>query len=95
MTLDDIVLKALEDGRPVTVNDVLDHLKAHIVRRLEAPIRDKLNRLRVRGVVVREGRGGPNRKFTYRLVKPELAAEAIGCDRSKIIVQLGLRVRDL
>jgi hypothetical protein len=31
-----------------------------------------------RGIVVREGRGGAHREFTYRSVRPHLAAKAIG-----------------
>jgi hypothetical protein len=31
-----------------------------------------------RGVVVREGRGRPHREFTYKLVRPDRAAKAIG-----------------
>jgi DNA-binding transcriptional ArsR family regulator len=69
MTLDDIILKALDDG-PVTVKD--------IVKRLERRVRVRLDKLRVRGVVVREGRGGANRQFTYRLLRPDLAAKALG-----------------
>ena len=69
MTLDDILLKGLEGG-PSTVND--------IVKRLERPVRIKLDKLRVRGVVLREGRGGAHREFTYRLLRPDLAAKALG-----------------
>jgi hypothetical protein len=69
MTVDDILLKALED-RPVTVNDILKHF--------ERRVRIRLNKLRVRGVVVREGRGGARREFTYRLVRPDIAAQALG-----------------
>jgi hypothetical protein len=57
MTVDDILLKALEGGGPVTVNDILKHF--------ERRVRIRLNKLRVRGVVVREGRGGAHREFTY------------------------------
>jgi hypothetical protein len=66
MTVDEIVLQALEGG-PVTVDD--------IIRRLENPVRIKLEKLRVRGVVIREGRGGPHRKFTYKLLRPDRATE--------------------
>jgi hypothetical protein len=66
MTLDDVLRRALEGGGPVTIKD--------IIKRLEGPVRRKLDRLRVRGVVVREGRGGPYREFTYTL-RPEFAAE--------------------
>jgi predicted ArsR family transcriptional regulator len=68
ITVDDILIKALEDG-PITVRD--------IAKRLERQVRDKLRKLRVRGVVLREGKGRPNREFTYRLLRPELAAEAL------------------
>jgi hypothetical protein len=69
MTFDEILLKALEGGDPVTVNDILKHF--------EGRVRVRLNKLRVRGVVVREGRGGAYRKFTYRLVRPNVAAKAL------------------
>ncbi|HZZ21137.1 MAG TPA: hypothetical protein VFE60_00460 [Roseiarcus sp.] len=65
MTLDDIILKALEDG-PVTVKGV--------TKRFERRVCIRLDRLRVRGVVVREGRGGVYREFTYRL-RPDHAAK--------------------
>jgi hypothetical protein len=68
MTVDDILLKALEDG-PATVNDILKHF--------ERRVRIRLDKLRVRGVVTREGRGGPHREFTYRVLRPELAAKAL------------------
>jgi hypothetical protein len=69
MTVDDTILKALEGG-PVTVNDILKHF--------EKRVRIRLAKLRVRGVVIREGRGGAHREFTYRLARPDLAAKAIG-----------------
>jgi hypothetical protein len=68
MTLDDILLKALEGG-PVTVKD--------IAKRFEKPLRIKLDKLRVRGIVIREGGGGAHRQFTYRLLCPDLAAKAL------------------
>jgi predicted transcriptional regulator len=68
-SVDDILLKALEDGGPATVNDIL--------KRYERRVRMRLNKLRVRGVVVREGRGGGHREFTYRLVRPDVAAKAL------------------
>jgi hypothetical protein len=40
-------------------------------------VRRRLEKLRVPGVVVREGRGGRNREFTYRLVRPDRVAKAI------------------
>ena len=70
MTVDDILLKALEGGGPATVNDILKHF--------ESRVRIRLDKLRVRGVVVREGRGGPHREFTYRLLRPDIAAKALG-----------------
>ena len=68
MTLDDILLKVLEDG-PATVND--------IVERLEGRVRIRLNMLRARGVVICEGRGGAHREFTYKLLRPAVAAKAV------------------
>ena len=68
MTLDDIILKVLEDG-PVTVKDV--------GKRCERRVRIRLNKLRVRGIVLREGKGGAHREFTYRLLRPKLAAKAL------------------
>jgi hypothetical protein len=67
--VDDILLQALEDG-PATVNDIL--------KRFERRVRIRLDKLRVRGVVVRTGRGGPHREFTYRLARPDIAAKALG-----------------
>jgi hypothetical protein len=69
MTIDEVILKALEDG-PVTVNDITERFVSRVRMRLE--------KLRVRGIVVREGRGGAHRKFTYRLVRPDRAAKALG-----------------
>jgi hypothetical protein len=68
-TVDDILLKALEGG-PAAVND--------IVKRFERRARIRLDKLRVRGVVTREGKGGPHREFTYRLLRPDLASKALG-----------------
>jgi predicted ArsR family transcriptional regulator len=70
MTVDEVILKALEDGHPVTVNDV--------TKCFTGSVRMRLEKLRVRGVVVRDGRGRPHREFTYRLVRPDRAAKAIG-----------------
>jgi hypothetical protein len=70
MTVDDVILKALESGDPVTVNDV--------IKRFADRVRVRLEKLRVRGVVVREGRGRSHREFTYKLVRPDRAAKAIG-----------------
>jgi hypothetical protein len=69
MTVDEVILRALEGGHAVTANDVTGRF---LVR-----VRGRLEKLRVRGVVVREGRGGPNREFTYRLVRPDRVAKAI------------------
>ena len=66
-TVDDILLKALEGG-PATVNDIL--------KGFERRVRVRLDKLRVRGIVIR--RGGANREFTYRLVRPDVAAKALG-----------------
>jgi hypothetical protein len=73
MTVDDVILSALEGG-PVTVND--------ITKRFETRVRMRLDKLRVRGVVLREGRGGSHREFTYRLLRPDLAAKAL---REKVV----------
>jgi hypothetical protein len=70
MTIDDILSKALGGGEPATVNDILKHF--------ERRVRIRLNKLRVRGLLVREGRGGPHREFTYRLLRPDLSAKALG-----------------
>jgi hypothetical protein len=69
-TVDEVILKALEGGHPVTVNDVTKSFTGWVRMRLE--------KLRVRGVVVRDGRGRSHREFTYRLVRPDRAAKAIG-----------------
>ena len=68
-TVDDIILSALEGG-PATVHDIVMHF--------EKRVRLRLDKLRVRGIVLREGRGGAHRKFTYRLLRPDLAAKALG-----------------
>ena len=70
MTVDEFILQALQRGEPVTVRD--------IGKRFEARVRMRLNKLRVRGIVLWEGKGGAHRKFTYRLLRPDLAAKAIG-----------------
>jgi hypothetical protein len=70
MTVDEVILKALEGGRPITVNDV--------TKCFTGSVRMRLEKLRVRGVVVREGRGRAHREFTYKLVRPDRAAKAIG-----------------
>jgi hypothetical protein len=68
MTIDETILRALENGS-VTVEDLL--------RRFDKHIRTRLEKLRVRGVVMREGKGGPYRRFTYTLLHPERAAAAL------------------
>jgi predicted ArsR family transcriptional regulator len=72
MTVDEIILKALEGG-PVTVNAVANELAEHFLNR----VRVKLEKLRVRGIVLREGRGGAHRQYTYRLLRPDQAAMAL------------------
>jgi predicted ArsR family transcriptional regulator len=69
MTVDEILLNALERG-PVTVNDILKHLGSRV--------RNRLDKLRVRGAVVREGRGRAHREFTYTLLRPHRAVKALG-----------------
>ena len=66
MTIDEIALKALESG-PVTVND--------IVTRFTGPVRSKLEKLRRHRAVLRDGRA--HREFTYTLLHPNRAAEAL------------------
>jgi hypothetical protein len=70
MTVDEIILKALEGGS-VTVNDVTKRFMSHVRMRLE--------KLRARGVVIRENRGGAHREFTYKLLRPDpdRASEAL------------------
>jgi hypothetical protein len=68
MTVDEFILQALQ-GEAVTVHD--------IGKRFESYVRLRLNKLRVRGIVLREGRGGSHRKFTYKLVRPDRAVEAL------------------
>ena len=68
VTIDDVILKALEGG-PVTVND--------ITKRFVSRVRMRLEKLRVRGVVIRENRGRAHREFTYKLLRPDLAAKAL------------------
>jgi hypothetical protein len=70
MRVDDVILRALGSGNPVTVNDVIKHFIPRVRMRLE--------KLCVRGVVVREGRGRSHREFTYKLVRPDRAKKAIG-----------------
>jgi hypothetical protein len=72
MTVDEMILEALERG-PVTVNDIANDISKHFIGR----VRLKLEKLRVRGVVIREGRGGAHRKFTYTIVRPDRAAKAL------------------
>ena len=68
MTIDEIALKALESG-PVTVND--------IVTRFTGPVRSKLEKLRRHRAVLRDGKGGAHREFTYTLLRPNRAAQAL------------------
>ena len=68
MTVDEAILRALEGG-PVTVSDV--------TKRFLSPVRIRLEKLRVRGVVVREGKGGVHREHTYQLLRPDRAAKAL------------------
>jgi hypothetical protein len=63
-----LFLKSLA-GRPAPVKQ--------ITQRLERSVRIRLHKLRVRGIVIQEGRGGAHRQFTYRLLPPELAAKAL------------------
>jgi hypothetical protein len=69
VTVDEVILKALEGG-PVTVNDVTNCFRGRA--------RIKLEKLRVRGIVVRASKGRAHREFTYTLVLPRIAAKAIG-----------------
>jgi hypothetical protein len=68
ISVDDLILKALKGG-PVTVNDV--------TKCFENPVRMRLEKLRVRGVVIRENRGRNHREFIYKLLRPDLAARAL------------------
>jgi hypothetical protein len=68
VTVDYVILKALEGG-PVTVND--------ITKRFVSRVRMRLEKLRVRGIVIRENRGRAHREFTYKLLLPDLAAKAL------------------
>jgi predicted transcriptional regulator len=68
MTIDEAILKALEEG-PVTVEDML--------KQFERRIRIRLQKLCVRGLVLRQGRGGPHRMYTYTLLDRDRAAKAL------------------
>jgi hypothetical protein len=70
LTVDDVILEALERGDAVTIHDV--------TKRFVNRVRMRLEKLRVRGVVVREGRGGAHREYTYLLLRPDRAAKALG-----------------
>jgi hypothetical protein len=61
VTVDEVILRALEGGLPVTVDDVTKRFM-----------------VRVRGVVVREGKGGAHREFKCTLIRPDRVAKAIG-----------------
>jgi transposase len=67
-TVDDVVLKALQGG-PATINDILKHFARRVRVRLE--------KLRVRRILTREGKGGSHREFTFKLLQPDRAAEAL------------------
>ena len=69
LTVDDVLLEALESGDAITVNDV--------TKRFVDRVRMRLEKLRVRGVVIREGKGGAHREYTYRLVGPDRLAKAL------------------
>jgi predicted ArsR family transcriptional regulator len=73
MTIDEAILRALEGGQPVTVNDVTMRFMVCVRNR----VRTRLEKLRVRGVVVQEGKGGRNREFTYTLIRRDRVAKAI------------------
>ena len=68
MTVDEVILKALEGG-PATVND--------INKRLERLVRIKLERLRVRGVVVREGTRRRAPAVHLQTIKPRPRREGV------------------
>lgn len=40
-------------------------------------VRIRLNMLRARGIMIREGRGGAHREFTYKLLRAAVAAKAV------------------
>jgi hypothetical protein len=63
-TIDDVILRG-----SVTVRDT--------AKRFEHRVRVRLEKLRVRGIVIREGRGGAYREFTFKMLRPELAAKAL------------------
>jgi hypothetical protein len=50
---------------------------AERTKRFVSRVRMRLEKLRVRGVVVRENRGRAHREFTYKLLRPDLAAKAL------------------
>jgi hypothetical protein len=56
--LDDILFKELQRG-PGTVRD--------LALRLQERTRHSLERLHVRGHIMRDGRGGPHRQYVYRI----------------------------
>ena len=66
-TIDDILWNVLEGG-PATVNE--------IVTRFERRVRIRLEQLRVRGLIDREGKSGAQTEFTYSLLKSGLAANS-------------------
>jgi hypothetical protein len=58
LKLDDCIWSALERG-PATVEEVAE--------RMRTCIRDRLNRLRARGLIVRDGRGGHHHPFVFKI----------------------------
>jgi hypothetical protein len=66
-TIDDILWNVLEGG-PATVND--------IVARYERRVRIRLEQMRRRGLVDREGKGGAQSQFTYSVLRSGLAANS-------------------
>jgi hypothetical protein len=58
------------------VNAVANELAEHFLDR----VRIKLEKLRVRGIVLRGGREGAHRQYTYRLLRPDRVAMAL-CEK--------------
>jgi hypothetical protein len=59
-TIEEIILEELERG-PATVKG--------IAVRLQDRVRIQLERMRVHGSVLRDGRGGPHHEFIYKLLR--------------------------
>jgi hypothetical protein len=75
MTLDEILLKELSNG-PGTVLEIAARLEMReIPARLERRIRTRLDRLRVRGLVVREWKVG-HRQYIFKLRSTERVEHA-------------------